>query len=37
MQITYLYPTKRSWAQGDRAIACVATFDTQRTASIKGK
>lgn len=37
VQITYLYPTKRSWAQGDRAIACVATFDTQRTASIKGK
>ncbi|OAT70607.1 peptidylprolyl isomerase [Mycobacteroides immunogenum] len=37
VQITYLYPTKRSWAQGDRAIACVATFTTARTASIKGK
>ncbi|ORA61378.1 peptidylprolyl isomerase [Mycobacteroides franklinii] len=37
VQITYLYPTKRSWAQGDRAIACVATFTTERTASIKGK
>ncbi|OHU61580.1 DUF4190 domain-containing protein [Mycobacteroides chelonae] len=37
VEITYLYPTKRSWAQGDHSIACVAVFSTERTASIKGK
>ncbi|MBB4853072.1 hypothetical protein HNP40_000438 [Mycobacteroides chelonae] len=37
VEITYLYPTKRSWAQGDRAIACVATFSVERTASIEGE
>lgn len=31
-----LYPTAETWAQGDRAIVCIATTDAKRTGSIKG-
>ena len=31
-----LYPTAQTWAQGDRAIVCVATTDTKRTGSLRG-
>jgi hypothetical protein len=31
-----LYPTEETWAQGDRAVTCIATLDPKRTGSIKG-
>jgi hypothetical protein len=31
-----LYPTAETWAQGDRAIVCIATTDDKRSGSIKG-
>ena len=31
-----LYPTAETWAQGDRAIVCIATTDDKRTGSLKG-
>ncbi|GAA2377472.1 hypothetical protein Cme02nite_20600 [Catellatospora methionotrophica] len=32
----YLYPTSESWAGGDRAVTCIATFDPARTGKLKG-
>lgn len=32
----YLYPTAESWARGDRAITCIASFDPARTGKLKG-
>ncbi|WP_144125217.1 DUF4190 domain-containing protein [Catellatospora sichuanensis] len=32
----YLYPTAESWARGDRAVTCIATFDPARTGKLKG-
>jgi Septum formation len=34
--IYVLYPTPETWAQGDRAITCVATLDPKRAGSLKG-
>ena len=31
-----LYPTAQTWAQGDRAIVCVATTEAKRTGSLRG-
>lgn len=31
---SYLYPTKGSWASGDRTLACILTTDQPRTGSI---
>jgi hypothetical protein len=30
-----LYPSEDSWAQGDRAVTCVATTDSPRTGTFK--
>ncbi|WP_191840677.1 DUF4190 domain-containing protein [Catellatospora chokoriensis] len=32
----YLYPTVESWAGGDRAVTCIASFDPARTGKLKG-
>ena len=32
----YLYPTAESWASGDRAVTCIASFDPARTGKLKG-
>lgn len=32
----FLYPTAESWARGDRAITCIASFDPARTGKLKG-
>ncbi|MUM20783.1 DUF4190 domain-containing protein [Mycobacterium sp. CBMA271] len=37
IDVTYLYPTSRSWKQGDHSITCIAGFPTARSESIKGK
>lgn len=37
VKVKYMYPKARGWAQGERWLACVASFDTARTSSIKGK
>ncbi|MGH3725378.1 MAG: DUF4190 domain-containing protein [Mycobacterium sp.] len=37
VEVTYLYPTRQSWKQGDHSITCIATFPTDRSDSIKGK
>ena len=31
-----LYPTAETWAQGDRAVVCIATTDDKRSGSLKG-
>ena len=31
-----LYPTEESWADGDRAVTCIATSDTDRSGALKG-
>jgi hypothetical protein len=31
-----LYPTAETWAQGDRAIVCIATTEDKRSGSLKG-
>jgi Septum formation len=36
VQMYVLYPTEGTWAQGDRAVTCIATLDPPRTSSIKG-
>jgi Septum formation len=36
VQMYVLYPTAETWAQGDRAVTCIATLDPPRTGSIKG-
>ncbi|KUH82075.1 MULTISPECIES: DUF4190 domain-containing protein [unclassified Mycobacterium] len=36
VQLYVLYPTAETWAEGDRAVTCVATLDPPRTGSIKG-
>lgn len=36
VQMYVLYPTTETWAQGDRAVTCIATLNPPRTASIKG-
>jgi len=34
VQLYVLYPTAETWAQGDRAVTCVATLDPPRAGSI---
>ncbi|MGV0713973.1 septum formation family protein [Mycolicibacterium sp. XJ662] len=36
IQMYVLYPTAETWAEGDRAVTCVATLDPPRTGTIKG-
>lgn len=36
VQLYVLYPTADTWANGDRAVTCIATLDPPRTGSIKG-
>lgn len=36
VQLYVLYPTAQTWAQGDRAVTCIATLDPPRTGSIGG-
>lgn len=36
IQMFVLYPTAETWAQGDRAVTCIATLDPPRTGSIQG-
>lgn len=36
IQMFVLYPTAETWAQGDRAVTCIATLDPPRTGTIKG-
>ena len=36
VQLYVLYPTAETWAEGDRAVTCIATLDPPRTGSIKG-
>ncbi|MCV7220038.1 septum formation family protein [Mycolicibacterium elephantis] len=36
IQMFVLYPTAETWAQGDRAVTCIATLEPPRTGSIKG-
>lgn len=36
VQLYVLYPTAETWAEGDRAVTCVATLDPPRAGSIKG-
>jgi hypothetical protein len=36
VQMYVLYPTAETWAQGDRAVTCIATLDPPRTGSLKG-
>ncbi|CAA0108880.1 Uncharacterised protein [Mycolicibacterium vanbaalenii] len=36
VQLYVLYPTAETWADGDRAVTCIATLDPPRTGSIKG-
>ncbi|MCV7282781.1 septum formation family protein [Mycolicibacterium flavescens] len=31
-----LYPTAETWADGDRAVTCIATFEPPRTGSMRG-
>ena len=31
-----LYPTEESWADGDRAVTCIATSESDRTGSLNG-
>jgi|GEM_PF-1132250 len=36
VQLYVLYPTAETWAQGDRAVTCVATLDPPRAGTLKG-
>ncbi|NMO01971.1 hypothetical protein HH308_12190 [Gordonia sp. TBRC 11910] len=36
IDVKYVYPLPRTWAEGDRTIVCVATVSTARTSSLKG-
>ncbi|MEW5809562.1 MAG: septum formation family protein [Actinomycetota bacterium] len=36
VQLYVLYPTAETWANGDRAVTCVATLNPPRAGSIKG-
>lgn len=36
VQLYVLYPTADSWADGDRAVTCIATLDPPRAGSIRG-
>lgn len=36
VQLYVLYPTAETWADGDRAVTCVATLNPPRTGSLKG-
>ncbi|MBB2989336.1 hypothetical protein FHR72_000799 [Mycolicibacterium iranicum] len=36
VQLYVLYPTPETWANGDRAVTCIATLDPPRTGSIRG-
>lgn len=36
VQMYVLYPTPETWAEGDRAVTCIATLDPPRTGSLKG-
>jgi hypothetical protein len=36
VQLYVLYPTEETWADGDRAVTCIATLDPPRTGSIRG-
>jgi ABC-type cobalt transport system substrate-binding protein len=36
VQLYVLYPTDETWADGDRAVTCIATLDPPRTGSLKG-
>jgi hypothetical protein len=35
VQLYVLYPTAETWAQGDRAVTCIATLDPPRTGTLK--
>ncbi|RAV18043.1 hypothetical protein DQP55_00690 [Mycolicibacterium sp. GF69] len=35
VQLYVLYPTAETWAEGDRAVTCIATLDPPRAGSIK--
>jgi Septum formation len=35
VQLYVLYPTPKTWEQGDRAVTCIATLDPPRTGSLK--
>jgi Septum formation len=35
IQLYVLYPTAETWAQGDRAVTCIATLDPPRSGTIK--
>lgn len=36
IDVAVLFPTAESWAQGDRSITCIASWDPPRAGSIKG-
>lgn len=36
VDLAVMPPSEQSWAHGDRAMVCIATFSTKRTGSIKG-
>lgn len=36
VQLYVLYPTAETWANGDRAVTCVATLDPPRAGTLKG-
>lgn len=36
LELYVLYPTAETWADGDRAVTCIATSDPPRTGSLKG-
>lgn len=36
LDVAVLYPTAETWAQGDRLITCIASWDPPRAGSIKG-
>ncbi|SEH50350.1 Septum formation [Mycolicibacterium rutilum] len=36
VQMYVLYPTAETWAEGDRAVTCIATLDPPRSGSLKG-
>ncbi|BBX18975.1 DUF4190 domain-containing protein [Mycolicibacterium duvalii] len=36
VQLYVLYPTEETWADGDRAVTCIATTDPPRAGSLRG-
>ncbi|MGV0795220.1 septum formation family protein [Mycolicibacterium sp. XJ1819] len=36
VQLYVLYPTEDTWAQGDRAVTCIATLDPPRAGPLRG-